>query len=150
MYNIYSYHNYYLDLHPREWGTKIAIYYYYYVKLSQTTELPGSLRLNGSFLTVVSLIGTTLSIILIITYRYLKISFKIDNIINNRFFPNWTMFRPIREVFHVIKRHAGHSKWQNIKHTKEEKDQQRARLFTQLCQRIKVAIQGRLGLILVK
>ncbi|KAG5888305.1 hypothetical protein JTB14_022193 [Gonioctena quinquepunctata] len=41
----------------------------------------------------------------------------------------------------VIKRFAGHSKWQNIRHTKGEKDAQRGRLFTKLGQQMKVAVQ---------
>uniref|UniRef100_A0A1B6LI28 Translational activator of cytochrome c oxidase 1 n=2 Tax=Graphocephala atropunctata TaxID=36148 RepID=A0A1B6LI28_9HEMI len=47
----------------------------------------------------------------------------------------------VREVFLVLRRYAGHSKWQNIKHTKALKDTQRSLLFVRLCQRIKVAIQ---------
>jgi len=45
------------------------------------------------------------------------------------------------EDFLVIRRNAGHSKWQNIKHVKAEKDLQRSQLFIRLCQKIKVAIQ---------
>lgn len=40
------------------------------------------------------------------------------------------------------KRFAGHSKWMNIKHTKEEKDNQRMILFHQLTSQMKVAIKG--------
>lgn len=42
----------------------------------------------------------------------------------------------------ICKRHAGHSKWANIKHTKTLKDSQRGKLFSKLSQQIKVAIQG--------
>ncbi|KAG8312253.1 hypothetical protein J6590_026698 [Homalodisca vitripennis] len=48
----------------------------------------------------------------------------------------------VREVFLVFKRFAGHSKWQNIRHTKALKDTQRSLLYVKFCQRIKVAIQG--------
>lgn len=42
----------------------------------------------------------------------------------------------------VIKRYAGHSKWQNIKHIKGEKDAQRSLLFTKLGRMMKVAVTG--------
>jgi len=42
---------------------------------------------------------------------------------------------------YTSKRLAGHSKWANIKHTKELKDNQRGRMFTKLSQQIKVAVQ---------
>lgn len=42
----------------------------------------------------------------------------------------------------VIKRCAGHSKWQNIKHIKGQKDAERAKFFTKLAQFMKVAIRG--------
>lgn len=38
---------------------------------------------------------------------------------------------------------AGHSKWQNIKHTKQSKDAVRANLFTKLSQHIKLAVTGK-------
>ncbi|GLV38247.1 uncharacterized protein CBL_12895 [Carabus blaptoides fortunei] len=41
----------------------------------------------------------------------------------------------------LVKRHAGHSKWANIKHIKATKDAQRSLLFTRLCRQLKVAIQ---------
>lgn len=40
------------------------------------------------------------------------------------------------------KRYAGHSKWANIKHVKEEKDNERMVLFHHLKLQMKVAIQG--------
>lgn len=52
------------------------------------------------------------------------------------------MFLASREVYLVLKRYAGHSKWQNIRHTKALKDTQRSQLYSQLGQRMKVAIQG--------
>lgn len=45
---------------------------------------------------------------------------------------------------HLLKRYAGHSKWQNIKHTKGEKDAQRADTFTKLGRYMKVAVAGEL------
>ncbi|KAK7793904.1 hypothetical protein R5R35_003581 [Gryllus longicercus] len=38
-------------------------------------------------------------------------------------------------------RHAGHSKWQNIRHIKAEKDGQRAALFTRLRRKMEIAVQ---------
>lgn len=40
------------------------------------------------------------------------------------------------------RRYAGHSKWANIKHIKEEKDNERMILFQQLKHQMEVAIQG--------
>lgn len=40
------------------------------------------------------------------------------------------------------RRYAGHSKWANIKHIKEEKDNERMILFQQLKHQMQVAIQG--------
>lgn len=41
----------------------------------------------------------------------------------------------------VCKRFAGHSKWQNIRHTKAAKDLAKGQIFVKLGQRIRVAIQ---------
>ncbi|XP_023014650.1 translational activator of cytochrome c oxidase 1 [Leptinotarsa decemlineata] len=41
----------------------------------------------------------------------------------------------------IIKRFAGHSKWQNIRHIKGLKDAQKNQLFTKLGRQIKVAVQ---------
>ncbi|XP_060521925.1 translational activator of cytochrome c oxidase 1 [Cylas formicarius] len=41
----------------------------------------------------------------------------------------------------IIRRNAGHSKWQNIRHTKGAKDAERATMFTKLSRQMKVAIQ---------
>lgn len=43
----------------------------------------------------------------------------------------------------VIKRNAGHSKWQNIRHIKGAKDAERSKLFTKLSSQIKVAVVGK-------
>lgn len=43
----------------------------------------------------------------------------------------------------IIKRYAGHSKWQNIRHIKGEKDAQRAQLFTKLGRQMKGAVVGK-------
>lgn len=42
----------------------------------------------------------------------------------------------------IIKRHAGHSKWANIKHIKAAKDAERSAMFTKLSRQMKVAAQG--------
>lgn len=41
------------------------------------------------------------------------------------------------------KRHAGHSKWANIKHTKAVKDRERAVMFAKLVRQMNVAIIGK-------
>ncbi|XP_075211732.1 translational activator of cytochrome c oxidase 1 [Lycorma delicatula] len=41
----------------------------------------------------------------------------------------------------VCKRYAGHSKWQNIRHTKAAKDGEKSRLYIKIGQQIKIAIQ---------
>lgn len=41
-----------------------------------------------------------------------------------------------------LKRYAGHSKWQNIKHIKGEKDAQRSEIFTKLGRYMRVAVTG--------
>ncbi|KAJ8981949.1 hypothetical protein NQ317_002121 [Molorchus minor] len=41
----------------------------------------------------------------------------------------------------VLKRCAGHSKWQNIRHIKGAKDMERSQIFTKLGRQIKVAVQ---------
>lgn len=43
----------------------------------------------------------------------------------------------------ISTRHAGHSKWANIKHTKALKDGQRSQLFAKLGHKIKVTIYGK-------
>lgn len=40
------------------------------------------------------------------------------------------------------KRFAGHSKWQNIRHIKGEKDLERNQLFTKIARQIRIAVQG--------
>lgn len=40
------------------------------------------------------------------------------------------------------KRFAGHSKWQNIKHIKGEKDAEKSTLYASYAKRMKVAIAG--------
>ncbi|XP_054269567.1 translational activator of cytochrome c oxidase 1-like [Macrosteles quadrilineatus] len=45
-----------------------------------------------------------------------------------------------RQVFLIVRRYAGHSKWANIKHTKAEKDTQRSLMFIKLAHRIRLAI----------
>lgn len=42
----------------------------------------------------------------------------------------------------IQKRHAGHSKWQNIRHIKGAKDAERSQLFLRLSRQMKVAVQG--------
>ncbi|RZF37104.1 hypothetical protein LSTR_LSTR013800 [Laodelphax striatellus] len=46
----------------------------------------------------------------------------------------------IQSLQNTPKRFAGHSKWQNIRHTKQANDQARSLLFMRLGQRIKIAI----------
>lgn len=41
-----------------------------------------------------------------------------------------------------IKRYAGHSKWQNIRHVKGQKDAERATMFTRLGRMMKAAVTG--------
>ncbi|KAL1122248.1 hypothetical protein AAG570_003653 [Ranatra chinensis] len=41
----------------------------------------------------------------------------------------------------VLKRNSGHSKWANIRHIKAQKDLEKSRLFTKMCQGIKIAIK---------
>ncbi|XP_076241305.1 translational activator of cytochrome c oxidase 1 [Calliopsis andreniformis] len=43
-------------------------------------------------------------------------------------------------LFQETRRYAGHSKWQNIKHTKETQDAARAALFRSLTNKMKIAI----------
>lgn len=42
----------------------------------------------------------------------------------------------------IIKRYAGHSKWQNIRHIKGAKDAERAQLFVKLSKMMRVAVVG--------
>lgn len=49
----------------------------------------------------------------------------------------------LRQVFLIVRRYAGHSKWANIKHTKAEKDTQRSQMFIKLAHRIRLAIHGK-------
>lgn len=46
----------------------------------------------------------------------------------------------IYSSFTISKRFAGHSKWANIKHTKQAKDHERMMLFHHLKQQMRVAI----------
>ena len=45
-------------------------------------------------------------------------------------------------IFYSVKRHAGHSKWANIKHIKALKDAQKAHMFRKLGQSMKIAVIG--------
>lgn len=45
----------------------------------------------------------------------------------------------------IIKRYAGHSKWQNIRHIKADQDAERALRFTKLGRLMKVAVAGELS-----
>lgn len=47
------------------------------------------------------------------------------------------------ELFRQDKRFAGHSKWQNIRHIKQEKDAERSAIFKSLATRMKIAIAGK-------
>lgn len=49
----------------------------------------------------------------------------------------------LRKISLIIRRNAGHSKWQNIRHTKALKDGQRAAMYSRFGHRIKMCIQGR-------
>ncbi|KAE8751898.1 hypothetical protein FOCC_FOCC001375 [Frankliniella occidentalis] len=48
----------------------------------------------------------------------------------------------IPSTLHYIKRSAGHSKWQNIKHTKGLKDNQKAAMYLQKLRNIKIVLAG--------
>lgn len=48
----------------------------------------------------------------------------------------------------ITKRYAGHSKWQNIRHIKGEKDAQRAQLFARLARQMKGAVVGKTIIVL--
>ncbi|XP_018025175.2 probable transcriptional regulatory protein FMG_0893 [Hyalella azteca] len=61
-----------------------------------------------------------------------------------------SMFQPLPVIYLNLKtenmicfqkRFAGHSKWQNIKHTKESKDLQRSRLFSKITMSIRLALK---------
>lgn len=49
-----------------------------------------------------------------------------------------------------VKRYAGHSKWQNIKHIKGAKDAERSQTFTKIGRFMKVAVAGKYTVIIVK
>lgn len=51
----------------------------------------------------------------------------------------------IRKISILVARNAGHSKWQNIRHTKALKDLEKSALFSRIGQKIKVAITGMRG-----
>lgn len=83
--------------------------------------------------------------------RFLKSSFeqcqRHSYIVNNYYF---TTRRPICLTFqrnlHLFPTlYAGHSKWQNIKHIKASKDQQKSQLFNRLLLKIKTAVQKQGG-----
>ena len=44
---------------------------------------------------------------------------------------------------HVFVRHAGHSKWQNIKHTKGAKDAERSLIFSRISLQIRNSLKGK-------
>lgn len=60
----------------------------------------------------------------------------------NQIFRTCVFNRNIYKSFEISKRFAGHSKWQNIKHTKAENDSARAILFLRLRNMIREAVSG--------
>lgn len=58
---------------------------------------------------------------------------------------NWGNVKPLLflDAVKVGVRHAGHSKWQNIKHTKTAKDLQKNQLYNRHIEEIKLAIRGK-------
>ncbi|KAF7394801.1 hypothetical protein HZH66_007975 [Vespula vulgaris] len=58
----------------------------------------------------------------------------------NQIFRTYVFNRNICKSFEINKRFAGHSKWQNIKHTKTENDNARATLFLRLRKMIRDAV----------
>ncbi|KAL2728676.1 translational activator of cytochrome c oxidase 1 [Vespula squamosa] len=58
----------------------------------------------------------------------------------NQIFRIYVFNRNIHKSFEISKRFAGHSKWQNIKHTKAENDNARATLFLRLRRMIRDAV----------
>ena len=54
---------------------------------------------------------------------------------------NFLMYHKCRSILlQETRRYAGHSKWQNIKHTKQEQDAARASLFRSLTNKMRIAI----------
>lgn len=55
-----------------------------------------------------------------------------------------TLFYCIHKNFIInqTRKYAGHSKWQNIKHTKQEQDAARARLFKSIISKMMIAVKG--------
>lgn len=60
----------------------------------------------------------------------------------NQIFRTCVFNRNIYKSFEISKRFAGHSKWQNIRHTKAENDSARATLFLRLRNMIREAVLG--------
>lgn len=47
----------------------------------------------------------------------------------------------INNINKCVKRCAGHSKWQNIRHIKAAKDAEKSKMFAKLSTQMKVAVQ---------
>jgi translational activator of cytochrome c oxidase 1 len=63
------------------------------------------------------------------------------NIRRNLFVIKSSLKPNVSELVLIQNRFAGHSKWQNIRHTKAAKDLQKSQIFNRLIQRIRVAVQ---------
>ena len=51
-------------------------------------------------------------------------------------------FKNTRILTECNKRFKGHSKWQNIRHTKADKDREKSLLFSQIVRQMKLAVLG--------